>query len=161
MNEPAAAKGLSERLASMTPEARAALEASLRRRVAKTGETAAIPRRGGSGPAPLSFAQQRIWFLEQWEPGGFTHNGARAFRLSGRLDVPALERALETIVERHDVMRTVYVMRGREPEQHVLDDWTVTVHEVDLTSIIPEERDDEVDGRCACFLASRSTSRAT
>jgi len=144
MNEPAAAKGLSERLAGMTPEARAALEASLRRRVEKTGETAAIPRRGGSGPAPLSFAQQRIWFLEQWEPGGFTHNGARAFRLSGRLDVPALERALETIVERHHVLRTIYVMRGREPEQHVLDDWTLTVHDVDLTSIIPEERDDEV-----------------
>ena len=143
MSEPAAKK-LSERLAGMTPEARAALEASLRRRRETSGEAAAIPRRGDSGPAPLSFAQQRIWFLEQWEPGGFTHNGARAFRLSGLLDVAALERALATLVERHHVLRTVYVMRGREPEQRVLDDWRVTVRDVDLTSIPPEERDDEL-----------------
>src|SRR5437868_6154351 len=116
MSEPAETKGLSERLAAMTPEAKTALEASLRiRRLEANKDDGGIRRRGESGPAPLSFAQQRIWFLEQWEPGGFTHNGARAFRLSGQLDVDALGHALMAVVERHHVLRTIYITRGREP----------------------------------------------
>jgi hypothetical protein len=139
-----AATGLGERLAAMSPEARAALEASLQRRRLKAGAEAEIPRRDGGGPAPLSFAQQRIWFLEQWEPGGFTHNGARGFRLSGALDAEALQSALAAIVERHHVLRTIYVVHDREPQQRLLEDWTVTVPLVDLTPAHPEDREDEL-----------------
>jgi condensation domain-containing protein len=129
----------------MTPDERAALEASLLRRKREGGsEPDAIPRRADHGPAPLSFAQQRIWFLEQWEPGGFAYNGARADRLMGPLDVTAFERALVQLVERHDVLRTTYAVRGREPEQVVLDDWTLSLPLVDLTTIHPDERHEEL-----------------
>ncbi|HLX19991.1 MAG TPA: condensation domain-containing protein [Gaiellaceae bacterium] len=129
----------------MSPDARAALETSLRRRhLAPESGGGSIRRRPESGPAPLSFAQQRIWFLEQWEPGGFTHNGARAFRLSGHLDAGALSGALRTIIERHEVLRTVYVVHGREPRQHVLDDWNLMVPEVDLTTIDTDRREAEL-----------------
>ena len=137
---------LSERLAALTPEARATLRASVRRRQGLDGGNA-IPRRAGGGAAPLSFAQQRIWFLEQWEPGGFTHNGARAYRLRGRLDEPALERALALIVDRHEVLRTVYIVEGREPMQVPLQAWSLDIPVVDLTSTSPEARDGELRRR--------------
>ena len=145
MTRPVIAGDLSERLAAMSPEARAALEASLRaRQQAAVRDGAVIRRRSDSGPVPLSFAQQRIWFLEEWEPGGFTHNGARAFRLTGPLDTAALAGALRTIVERHEVLRTVYVVYAREPRQRLLEDWNVTVSEVDLAMVDAESREDEL-----------------
>jgi condensation domain-containing protein len=138
---------LERRLATLTPEQRAAVEESLRRRRRSSEALQAIPRRAESGPVPLSFPQQRIWFLEQWEPGGFTHNGTRAFRLTGRLDGASLERALERIVERHEVLRTVYRLDGREPRQIVLDDWTVDLPVVDLTACPEERREEELARR--------------
>ncbi|HEX2079919.1 MAG TPA: amino acid adenylation domain-containing protein, partial [Longimicrobium sp.] len=66
---------------------------------------------------PLSFAQQRLWFLEQLEPGGSAYNVPVALRLRGALDVPALERAVEEIVRRHEVLRTTFAQAGGEPVQ--------------------------------------------
>jgi hypothetical protein len=130
----------------MSPEQRAAVEESLRRRrLGGVGD--AIPRRSGDGPAPLSFAQQRIWFLEQWEPGGFTHNGARAFRLLGALDAAALERALTAVVQRHEVLRTVYVLHDREPRQRPLEEWSVAVPVIDLGDLAPGPRGEELGRR--------------
>ena len=51
---------------------------------------------------PVSFAQQRLWFLDQLEPGTVTYNICRAVRLAGRLDVAALEQSFSEIVRRHE-----------------------------------------------------------
>jgi hypothetical protein len=67
-----------------------------------------------------------MWFLSQWDPQAPTFNGARAIRLSGHLDPPALERALTGIVERHESLRTV-VTGDREPAQVVLDTWSFSM----------------------------------
>jgi len=53
-----------------------------------------IPRRAGTGPAPLSFGQQRLWFLHQLDPGSAAYNMSEAVRLTGPLDEATLERAL-------------------------------------------------------------------
>ncbi|MEU4744297.1 amino acid adenylation domain-containing protein, partial [Actinosynnema sp. NPDC023658] len=58
------------------------------------------------GDAPLSFAQQRLWFLDQFSPGGTEYVTPLAVRLRGELDVPRLERALTALVERHESLRT-------------------------------------------------------
>jgi hypothetical protein len=68
-------------------------------------------------PLPLSFAQQRLWFLEQLEPGTPLYNIPAAVRLKGRLNTEALARALEEIVRRHEVLRTSFVMQGGAPTQ--------------------------------------------
>jgi amino acid adenylation domain-containing protein len=57
---------------------------------------------------PLSFAQQRVWFFDQLEPGSSAYNMPMAVRLEGRLDITALERALTEIVARHEVLRTTF-----------------------------------------------------
>src|SRR5579862_3044275 len=146
MTRPTVASDLSRRLAAMSPDARSALQTSLRRRhLAADSGGGSIRRRPESGPAPLSFAQQRIWFLEQWEPGGFTHNGARAFRLLGALDAAALERALTAIVQRHQALRTVYLLHGREPMQEVLQQWSIVMPVVELGELDSRQRECELE----------------
>jgi amino acid adenylation domain-containing protein len=66
---------------------------------------------------PLSFAQQRLWFMQQWEPDGVAYNVPAAFRLQGRLNVSALEQSLAEIVRRHEVVRTTYTTRGGQLAQ--------------------------------------------
>ncbi len=101
----------------LSPAKRALLARALeRRREAASART--IPRRASAAPAPLSFAQQRMWFLEQLQPGAPTFNGARALRLRGQLDRGALERALRAVIGRHESLRTVvvpYAEAGRTP----------------------------------------------
>ena len=133
--------GVQGRLAALTPEARAELREALRRR----SGSATVPRRPDDGPAPLSSSQQRMWFLDQWEPGSPANNGARAVRLRGNLDVAALERALRTVVERHATLRTVYVLERREPHQIQLASWSLELPVVDLASVEPEGRELELE----------------
>ncbi len=71
-------------------------------------------------PLPLSFAQQRLWFIEQLEPGNPAYNVPSVLRLRGTLDVRALERALGELVRRHEALRTVFAEHGGEAVQRVL-----------------------------------------
>ncbi|HVG46484.1 MAG TPA: condensation domain-containing protein, partial [Longimicrobium sp.] len=72
------------------------------------------------GRLALSFAQQRLWFLEQLGELGSTYHISRSLRLRGALDRAALARALERIVARHESLRTVFVLVDGEPEQRIL-----------------------------------------
>ncbi|TWP53632.1 amino acid adenylation domain-containing protein [Lentzea tibetensis] len=79
----------------------------LKRRLAGDAErTDVIPRAERDGSLPLSFAQQRLWFLNEFQPGDSEYNSAVALRLAGELDVAALVAALNELVVRHESMRT-------------------------------------------------------
>ncbi|HEV2833884.1 MAG TPA: condensation domain-containing protein, partial [Pyrinomonadaceae bacterium] len=67
--------------------------------------------------APLSFAQQRLWFLDQYEPGSILYNLSAAIHLKGALNVTALERSLSEIVRRHEVLRTTFFIVDDRPVQ--------------------------------------------
>ncbi|MDH3011626.1 amino acid adenylation domain-containing protein [Gordonia alkanivorans] len=91
---------------------------------------------------PLSFAQQRIWFINQLEPDAPTYNISVGVRLTGRLDVAALESAVQDVVTRHEVLRTTFPDVDGEPFQlvHAADspaaepDWAVVSGEEELVT---------------------------
>ena len=92
-------------------------------------------------PSPLSFAQQRLWFLAQLEPGSAEYNLPLAFRLRGHLDRPALERAIGEIVRRHEILRTRFESRDGIPVQVVEPPVPLLLSLVDLTLQEPDRSD--------------------
>ncbi|WP_338868536.1 non-ribosomal peptide synthase/polyketide synthase [Myxococcus stipitatus] len=102
----------------------------------------ALPRRDNA--LPLSFAQQRLWFLDQLSPGGVSYNLPVELRLTGSLDIEALRRAFEALVARHETLRTTFVLSGEQPLQriHASIAWTLPV--VDLSELTRSEREDAV-----------------
>jgi hypothetical protein len=74
-----------------------------------------------TNPLPLSFAQQRLWFLDQWEPNSALYNVASVFRLRGLLHVEALRNALMVLAKRHESLRTIFLVVDDMPCQHILD----------------------------------------
>jgi amino acid adenylation domain-containing protein len=91
---------------------------------------------------PASFAQQRLWFLERLEPDQAVYNMPRAMRLRGRLDVRALQGALEEIVRRHEALRTVFRARDAAPLQVVLPPRPLHLPLHDLSALPVPERED-------------------
>ncbi len=81
---------------------------------------------------PVSFAQQRLWFLEQLAPGEPAYNMPYAFWLKGPLDPRALQRAMDAMVARHAVLRTSIVAYDGVPEQAVADAGTVPIEHIAL-----------------------------
>ncbi|MDX5563242.1 amino acid adenylation domain-containing protein [Streptomyces sp. ID05-04B] len=89
--------------------------------------------RPDDGPVRLSFTQQRLWFLAQLDDTDAAYNIPMAIRLRGTLDRPALLRALDAVVQRHEVLRTRFVDQDGVPYQHVGDGRDITVREEELT----------------------------
>src|ERR1051325_10531187 len=110
--------GNSERLKKLSPEKLKLLLKKMREEGASAGHSR-IPRRSGQEPAPLSFAQQRLWFLNQLEPDSPAYNIHLSLRLRGRLNVSVLERTLSEIVRRHETLRTTFEVVGGVPAQVV------------------------------------------
>ncbi len=86
----------------------------------------------GSDPMPLSFAQQRLWLLDRFDPGSTSYTIASAVRLAGPLDVAALQGSLNAVVERHEALRTTFILQGEQPVQVIAPALTVPLPIVDL-----------------------------
>ncbi|MYM84903.1 amino acid adenylation domain-containing protein [Duganella sp. FT50W] len=85
---------------------------------AYTGSAAPIGRAERTEALPLSWAQQRLWFLDQFDPAGaLAYHMPAAFRLRGRLNLPALQAALDRVVMRHESLRTCFALHKGEPVQ--------------------------------------------
>ncbi|MDY7092226.1 MAG: amino acid adenylation domain-containing protein [Acidobacteriota bacterium] len=96
------------------------------------------PQRGDV--LPLSYAQQRLWFLDRLDPGNAAYNLPMAARLRGDLDEAALEQALSALVQRHEALRTRFEERageqwGGEPVQVVLPPYAVSLEHSDLSEV--------------------------
>ena len=81
---------------------------------------------------PLSYSQQRLWFLDQLDPGSFTYNLFAAYRLKGDLNVAALEQSFNDILRRHEVLRTVFKSENGNPLQVVLPVLAIKIPLFDL-----------------------------
>ncbi|MBU8901095.1 non-ribosomal peptide synthetase, partial [Corallococcus sp. M34] len=92
-------------------------------------------------PLPLSFAQQRLWFLDQLQPGTTAYNMPSALRLEGTLDVDALERAFSDLIRRHESLRTTFSSGEGEPIQLIAPPTPFQLDRIDLSA--REDREDE------------------
>ncbi|MFP5288489.1 MAG: condensation domain-containing protein, partial [Thermoanaerobaculia bacterium] len=122
-------------------DAKRELLAKLARGQAAPAPANAIPRRPAGAPAQLSFAQQRIWFIDQLEPGSPAYNIAAALLLSGPLDREALQRSFGEIVRRHEVLRTTFAMAGGEPVQVIHPRMRMGLSITDLSGLPAAERE--------------------
>ncbi|RKH60419.1 non-ribosomal peptide synthetase [Corallococcus aberystwythensis] len=97
-------------------------------------------------PRPLSFAQQRLWFLARLDPGGSAYNVPFFLRLDGPLDVPALEAALDALVQRHHALRTTFSEAGGHPVQHVREHrpFTLALEALDGDALLRPRAEAEV-----------------
>ncbi|HET6975221.1 MAG TPA: amino acid adenylation domain-containing protein [Pyrinomonadaceae bacterium] len=94
---------------------------------------------------PLSFAQQRLWFVQQMDPASSAYNMPMAFRLSGRLDVAALEWALNEIIRRHEILRTTFEVLDQQPVQMVAPSRTLKLSVTNLGSLPAPLREEEAE----------------
>lgn len=95
----------------------ALLERLLREKGIDSTGTERITRSQQTGPAPLSFGQQRLWFLQQLDPGTHLYNIPLALRMEGRLNVQALQKSIDHVIRRHESLRTVFRMEHGQPVQ--------------------------------------------
>jgi len=134
-------KTLADRIANLSPEKRALLESRLKQNnSAKIQVQITMPRRQNQAPAPLSFAQQRLWFLDQLEPESSFYNVPHTVRLQGSLNVEALREALNTIVDRHEILRTTISVVDGNPIQVIRENSEASLSVVDLSETPEPQR---------------------
>ncbi|HYO59462.1 non-ribosomal peptide synthetase, partial [Archangium sp.] len=109
------------------PRRPAPVAAPLQKEAPRTQAPPAIPRVPRDGALPLSFAQQRLWYLDRLEPGNVAYSNPSAMRMRGSLEPAALERALNEVARRHEVLRTTFVMEPSGPVQRIAPSPSLTL----------------------------------
>ena len=92
---------------------------------------------------PASFAQQRLWFIDQFAPENPFYNVVTALRLTGSLNLTALEQTFNEIVQRHETLRTTFVAVSGKPVQIISPTFQTHLKLLDLQHLLPEQRQTE------------------
>jgi len=139
---------MDQRVAQLSPEKRRILEQFLLRKEQEAANSAGgkvesfrIPRRTSNDNVPLSFAQQRIWFLDQFAPGSSFYNVDNALRIRFPLDTKALERSYNETVRRHESLRTTFQSVNGKPIQVIAPSLYLPMEVRDLQSLPVAERE--------------------
>ncbi|MBW4619917.1 MAG: LLM class flavin-dependent oxidoreductase [Cyanosarcina radialis HA8281-LM2] len=133
---------LTKRIAELSPEKRELLLRQLNQK-AYVSQGQIKPQKRESDTLPLSLAQQRLWFLDQLEPGNPFYNIFAAVRLSGQLNIAALEQSFNDILQRHEALRTTFANKDGQPVQIVRSNLVLTLSVVDLREL--HDSDKEVE----------------
>ena len=119
----------------LSSKKRELLEAMLQEQGMGSAAMQKIPRRKNVASIPMSFAQERLWFLSQLAPESPVYNIPAGVRLVGSLDVATLEKSLNEIVIRHEVLRTSFAKRNGRPVQIVAPSLRLKISEIDLRAL--------------------------
>jgi hypothetical protein len=105
-----------------------------------TKKRAVLQRRKAGSHAfksfPLSPAQQRLWLLDQFEPGNPSFNIATSWYMHGLLDVRVLAQSLNSIIQRHEILRATFAATQDQPVQIIASQLTLTIQVIDLTALL-------------------------
>jgi len=135
-----------KRLENLSPEKRALIVRKLQEKAREAKrEVGRIPVRSNPDDYPLSFAQQRMWFLNQWEPDNPFYNITAGVKVIGSLDKKIFERSINEIINRHEILRSYYTI-GEDgyPEQRVLQLSNLEVSEIELHLSSDSDREKEL-----------------
>lgn len=125
-----------QQLANLTREQRMALFEQIRKQKKEQPPDPTIRRQSRAMQSyPLSFAQQRLWFLDQFEPGTPLYNVPLALRVRGPLNHEVLRRVLESLLARHETLRTTFVSSDGDPQQVIAEPGRVPLPLIDLRSL--------------------------
>jgi amino acid adenylation domain-containing protein/non-ribosomal peptide synthase protein (TIGR01720 family) len=136
-SQPNIPQQLQSRLASLTPEKRALLEKLLRQ---KANSSQTIPPRTNNTELPLSLAQERLWFLHQINPSDSSYNIAISWQLAGKLHIPTLSASLQTIIQRHESLRTTFLSQEGKPYQKIAANIDLQLPIIDLQDLPPQQQ---------------------
>ena len=120
-----------------------ALEAKLP--ITRTEQEVTLKRVDREQDLPLSFAQQRLWFIERLAPGESVYNVSRGVRLRGLLDVEALQQGLDELVRRHEALRTNFTSVDGTPSQVINPTRSIQLNFTDLRELSQDERESEAN----------------
>ncbi|HEX2569029.1 MAG TPA: condensation domain-containing protein, partial [Polyangia bacterium] len=134
--------GIRDRVAALTPEQRALLAKRLQQRL-DTTRSQIVPIERTTNTFPLSFAQERLWFIHQLEGIGALYSIPVAMRVRGRLDVAAIGRSLDELVKRHEALRTTFTTVEGQPVQVIGEPKSVPVQTIDLRAVPEAAREAE------------------
>ena len=131
---------IQKRLAALPPEKRELLLRKLGKAAPAPRATIAPRPRGGSS-FPLSFTQQRLWFLDQLEPGSAFYNVPSVVKLTGPLEVDALAKSFRALVCRHESLRTTFRTGVGGPEQIISTESVTALRQEDLSHLPATDRE--------------------
>jgi hypothetical protein len=135
---------LSTRIANLSPEMREVLAHRLGIKGTDASRLQTIPKRPESDPIRLSFAQERLWFMEQFEPDSPTYHIYPAYRVRGKLNVATLEQSLDEIVRRHEALRTTFVAEDGPARQIIRPAQRVKLQVRDLSELDRPKQESQV-----------------
>jgi amino acid adenylation domain-containing protein len=138
--------GFEDELAELTPAQRSLVERWLYEQAEAMAHPSAghIPRRRATDVCPLSFDQQQLWFLYQWDTAGTAYNFPIAVRLYGPCDLAALAHSLNVIVQRHESLRTTFVAASGSPQQRFSAVVRIPLRRIDLDRLPVAVQDQQI-----------------
>ena len=135
---------LIERIAQLPPEKRELLLQKLQLNQEKTSLSTIQPQSRDTNTFPLSFAQERLWFLDRLEPGNPFYNQPTALRLTGELNITVLKQTFQEIIRRQEILRTNFTIINGKPVQVINSKVDFQLPIVDLTNLSLRDREKEV-----------------
>ncbi|ACB52398.1 peptide synthetase [Crocosphaera subtropica ATCC 51142] len=136
-------EALKQRIAALPPEKRAIFEQQLKEKNLQIPQQT-IPKRQNYENIPLSLAQERLWFLHQLDPESPAYNIAIAWQFTGSLDHTILEKSFNTIIKRHESLKTRFMAVEGNPIVEIIPNLTLTVPKIDLQQLPEKKREKEV-----------------
>ena len=145
---------ISKRIANLSPQKLARLQKKLKQKVGdrSSPDRQRLSARASGGPAPLSFGQERLWFIDQLQPGSSAYNIPAIFPLFGPVSPDLLERCVAEIVRRHEILRTTFAVLDGRPAQIIHPARPVSLPVVDLRRLGAAEQEAELQRQVAAEI---------
>ncbi|MEA5617544.1 amino acid adenylation domain-containing protein [Cronbergia sp. UHCC 0137] len=127
----------SQILSTLTPEQKALFERRLKEKGLTLPQSSTIPPRNKTENIPLSFAQQRLWFIQQLEPDSYVYNVPCVLKMQGNLQLSALESAINELRKRHETLRTYFTINSENKPIQIIEPWQpITLEIIDTNEKI-------------------------